>query len=276
MAQRTHNVLRIFSVTLVAVIFFTCMSASSPSQSVSVAQAEKAMPALLPGCIGFIMDGNRRWAQVQNKERLEGHMAGFETFKAVVRWLQENKIAHGVFYAFSTENWKRGQEEVGYLLQLFEQAMREEQCTTEAGLCDEGVISGARVRFIGRRSDFTPELQTLMVDLEERSAVYTDTTIWVALSYGGRAELVSAVNAAVAAGVEVDEASFRAHLWSAELPDIDLLIRTSGEERLSNFLPWHTVYSELHFTPTYWPAFTKDEFERILSMYGKRQRRHGA
>lgn len=228
----------------------------------------------LPTCIGFIMDGNRRWAEAQGKERLEGHGAGFETFQKVVEWVRNAGISHAVFYAFSTENWKRSQVEVGHLLALFEKGLRELLAKSEKDLEARGE-QGVRVRFLGRRGDFSESLQILMDEIEVKSAKHTGTTIWVALSYGGQAELIEAVNNAVAAGVPVDEASFRSHLWGAELPDLDLLIRTSGERRLSNFLPWHTAYSELFFTPTYWPAFTKDEFERILSQYADRHRRHG-
>jgi undecaprenyl diphosphate synthase len=228
----------------------------------------------LPHCVGFIMDGNRRYAETKGEDRLLGHVAGFETFKSVVRWLREKSIVHGVFYAFSTENWKRSQAEVDQLLCIFEDALREQHEKTEPDLHTDGV-DGVRVRFIGRREDFAPELQTLMAELEKRSARYTTTTIWIALSYGGRAELLEAVNKAIVCGLPVDETAFRQKLWSAELPDVDLLIRTSGEQRLSNFLPWQLSYSELHFTPTLWPAFTKDEFTSILSTYALRRRRHG-
>jgi undecaprenyl diphosphate synthase len=228
-----------------------------------------------PHCIGFIMDGNRRWALAQGKERLEGHAAGVETFKNVVRWIRDAGIAHGVFYAFSTENWKRSDTEVATLLALFKEALQEQYQETEAAQKAEGE-KGVRIRFIGQRQDFSFELQQLMNDLEEKSASHQETTIWIALSYGGRAELLAAVNTAVSQGKVVDETMFRSLLWSAELPDVDLLIRTSGEQRISNFLPWQLSYSELIFTPTYWPAFTKPEFDRMLEEYAARERRRGA
>jgi len=227
-----------------------------------------------PHCIAFIMDGNRRWALTEGKNKLEGHVAGFETFKNVVRWVRDAGIAHAVFYAFSTENWKRSEAEVTTLLALFEQALREQQEKTEADLAAKNE-AGVRVRFIGQRSDFSSALQQLMADLEVKSSSCEGTTIWIALSYGGHAEWVAAVNAAVASGKEVTEESFRSLLWSAELPDVDLLIRTSGEQRISNFLPWQLSYSELIFTPTYWPAFTKIEFDRMLEEYALRERRRG-
>ncbi len=253
MANGTDNLSRLFGVTL-----DTLRMAHTP----------------IPHCIGFIMDGNRRWALAQGQDRLAGHVAGFETFKNVVRWVRDAGIAHAVFYAFSTENWKRSEEEVTTLLALFEQALREQYTQTEADLADRSEL-GVRVRFIGQRHDFAPALQQLMSDLEERSNQYTGTTIWIALSYGGRAELVAAINTAIERGKPVDEATFRSLLWSAALPDVDLLIRTSGEQRISNFLPWQLSYSELIFTPTYWPAFTKEAFDRMLEEYAARERRRG-
>lgn len=133
-----------------------------------------------------------------------------------------------------------------------------------------------KIRFIGRREDLSSELLTLVNQLEQESAKYeTGSTIWIAFSYGGRAEIVEAVNQAVAKGESVDEIGFQKLLWSADLPEIDLIIRTGGDNRLSNFMTWHSVYSELVFTDTYWPAFTKAEFERILSLYVTRERRYG-
>lgn len=216
------------------------------------------------------MDGNRRWAKELGKESYEGHAQGFACFQEVVKWVAEAGIAHAVFYAFSTENWKRNAGEVEYLMQIFEKSLRD---LRDKELKDDKKI---RVRVVGRREDFSEALQSLMEDLEDRTKDYADGTIWIALSYGGRAELVAAVNAAVAQGRVVDEDSFRSLLWSAQLPDIDLLIRTSGEQRISNFMPWQLSYAELYFTPTYWPAFTKEEFQRILGEYAVRERRRGA
>jgi len=221
----------------------------------------------LPQCVGFIMDGNRRWAKEQNLETLAGHKAGLDVFYEVSSWIKEMNIPHAVFYAFSTENWLRKKVEVDYLMQLFKIFL--ERMLAEI---DQNQVW---IRTIGRRSDFSVELQDLMQKLEQESAKYTATTIWVTLSYGGRAEIVSACNEAIKIGTPVDEESFSKLLSTAEMPDPDLIIRTSGEQRLSNFLPWQSVYSELFFTPTYWPAFTKDEFTRILAQYGERQRRHG-
>ena len=222
----------------------------------------------MPQCIGFIMDGNRRWAKERGLQTLEGHQAGYASFKQVIRVLHDKKIGHGIFYLFSTENWSRSQEEVAYLMQLFERALRE----VLENVKDEKM----RVRILGEPARFPKEMQELMHELEEKSAPHDGTTIWLALSYGGHSEIIDAVNRAVEKGETVTEESFRKLLWTAEMPDPDLIIRTSGEQRLSNFLPWQSVYSELFFTRTLWPDFGKEEFERILEEYAARERRKGA
>ena len=142
-------------------------------------------------------------------------------------------------------------------------------------LLKEMPIKETRVRFIGNRTTLTPELQSLMEEMEGSTKDYTTTTIWVALSYGGREELLQACNQAITKGVPVTEELLGQYLYTNVMPDPDLIIRTGGEKRLSNFLPWQSVYSELFFTDTYWPAFTKEEFTRIVGQYGDRQRRRG-
>lgn len=218
-------------------------------------------------CVGFIMDGNRRWAKEQNLSTLLGHQSGYENFYIIAEAALEAGIPHAVFYAFSTENWRRKEEEVRYLLNIFRAMIRE--------MTGRMAKHQARIRFIGRREDFPEDLKTGMAETERQSAHFTRGTLWIALSYGGRAEIVEAVNVAVKGGTPVNEDTFRNLMWSAEMPDPDLIIRTGGEERLSNFLPWQSVYSELFFTKTYWPAFTPLEFASIVSAYGDRIRRHG-
>lgn len=219
----------------------------------------------MPQCVGFIMDGNRRYARERGEETLSGHRLGAEVFKEVCRFVQEFNIPHAVFYAFSTENWQRSSEEVAYLLELFLEL-----------LGDLSAVEDLRVRIIGRKSDFSAAIQEHIVTLEEKTTHNTGSTIWIALSYGGRAEIIAAVKEVMAAGGEVSEDNFQDYFWSKDMPDPDLIIRTGGEQRLSNFLPWQSVYSELFFTDTYWPAFTKEEFTSILEEYATRQRRHGA
>ena len=221
-----------------------------------------------PQCLGFIMDGNRRWATEQNLQTLQGHQKGLEVFLDAVRFIRDEKIPNAVFYAFSTENWKRSQEEVGYLMQLFSGLL--------ARLAEELKEKQVRVRIIGTRQDFSLELQTSMNELEEKSAIYNDTTIWIALSYGGRAEIVDGVNQAIEKGEQVTEDSFKQLLWTADMPDPDMIVRTSGEERLSNFLLWGAAYSEFYFIEKHWPALTKADFNDMLLQYANRERRQGA
>ncbi len=213
------------------------------------------------------MDGNRRWAKEKNLPTLEGHRKGHEVFLDCVRFVRDQHIPHAVFYAFSTENWNRSEEEVAYLMQLFAQVIE----NIKKGVDEERV----RVRIVGNRSDFSEELQTAMTELEEDSAKYTETTIWLALSYGGRAEIITAVNQAVENGTKVTETDFQKLLWTADMPDPDMIVRTSGEQRLSNFLPWNSVYSEFLFLDKHWPALTKSDFDGILNEYESRDRRKG-
>jgi undecaprenyl diphosphate synthase len=221
-----------------------------------------------PQCLGFIMDGNRRWAKEQNLPTLDGHQKGLDVFLDIVRFVREAHIPHAVFYAFSTENWKRSETEVTYLMGLFSSLLLK--------MAEDLEEEKVRVRIVGRREDFSPALQKQMEELEEKSAKYIGTTIWVALSYGGRAEIIEATNEAVKRGEVVTEETFEKLLWTAELPDPDMIIRTSGEARLSNFLTWRSAYSELYFIDKHWPALTKADFEDILLQYEKRERRHGA
>lgn len=230
------------------------------------------MESRVPQCIGFIMDGNRRFARAQGKETLEGHREGLEVFLDSVKFVRDRGIAHAVYYAFSTENWQREEKEVSYLMNLFQGTVSRLYDTLQS---DKG--NAVHIRFIGRRSDFSTILQAEMNKLEEKNNEHKDakTTIWLALSYGGRQEIIEAVNKAISAQQEVTEETFKEFLWSAELPDPDIIVRTSGEQRLSNFLPWGSVYSELYFIEKNWPALTEVDFEDILQEYAKRERRRG-
>lgn len=221
-----------------------------------------------PACVGIIMDGNRRFAREKGLPVFEGHRAGYETLKKILRAGKEAGISHLIFYTFSTENWNRSKREVAYLLNLMRFVL-----TKELGAIKR---EGFRIRCIGRREDFPVELQKLMARAEKETADLPGPTAVLALSYGGRAEVLYAANAAIAAGEKkLTERSFEKYLWTVGIPDPDLIIRTSGEKRLSGFLPWQGVYSELFFTPTLWPAFSKQEFFKILKGFAGRERRHG-
>jgi undecaprenyl diphosphate synthase len=229
----------------------------------------------LPQCLGFIMDGNRRWATEQGLETYEGHKQGSETLKKCIEWIRETGIPNAVFYAFSTENWNRSETEVSYLMDLF----REWLDQVDGKIHGEGVAPEERIkiRVVGKRHDFAQDIVEKINALEEKSSGYDQarTTIWIALAYGGRAEIIEAVNQAIERGEKVNEESFEKLLWTAQMPDPDMIIRTSGEHRLSNFLTWKSVYSEFYFIQKHWPALTEDDFQDILQEYSRRNRRRG-
>lgn len=219
-------------------------------------------------CIGIILDGNRRWAKANGLPTLEGHRRGYEKVKEVMEWAKEAGISFVIAYAFSTENWNRTAEEVSYLMGLFRETLTHKLIELkEAGL---------RVRCIGERARFSPELQKLMQSAEEETKHLPGPTLVLALSYGGRADILQAAHLAVKEGkAELTEAEFSSYLWTKDIPDPDLIIRTGGEKRLSGFLTWQSVYSELFFIDTYLPDFSKKEFQAILAEFGTRERRIG-
>lgn len=213
------------------------------------------------------MDGNRRWAKKRGLYAISGHQAGAEALERCVLWSRDRGLPHVVFYAFSTENWQRSEEEVSSLLALFKKLLNKQYKKIHE--------YKVRVKFVGERSRFGDEVVKKLCTIEEESAEYTATTIWIALSYGGRAEIVSAANKAVENGGLVDEAVFKSLLWTVDLPDPDLIVRTGGEQRLSNFLTWGAAYAELLFLEKYWPELTEADFDAMLAEYDKRERRRG-
>jgi undecaprenyl diphosphate synthase len=222
----------------------------------------------VPASIGIILDGNRRWAKENGLPSFEGHRRGFEKTKEILEWADEAGIKEVVLYAFSTENWNRSEEEVSYLMGIFKHAFGE--------YLEEVLRKGKQLRFIGQRDRLPADLQQLMNDAEEKSKSGDRGVVAIALSYGGRPEILAAVNKLLAEGAkEVDEEQFRSAMWSAGLLDPDLIIRTGGEHRLSNFLTWQSVYSEFFFPNAKLPGFTREDFDAILAEYADRERRHG-
>lgn len=218
--------------------------------------------------MGIIMDGNRRWARARNLPVFDGHAEGYKKLQEVLRWSREARIEHVVAYAFSTENWQRSEEEVGYLMGLLRSILEKET----KRMVDERV----RVRFVGDLSRFSDDVQTLMKGMEMETAKAYDITLYLLMSYGGRAEIVAATNALLAEGAaSVTEDVLAKKFWSYPMPDPDLIIRTGGEKRLSNFLPWQSIYSELFFSDSFWPDFSREEFDSILTEFNARERRHG-
>lgn len=224
--------------------------------------------------VAIIMDGNGRWATNRGWPRLVGHRKGAERVKEIVRCAPDIGIRWLTLYAFSTENWKRSTEEVIGLMSIFARYIERE--------ADRLAAESVRMRFIGDRSRLDPKLQRLMAGIETRTAPYSRLNLTVAINYGGRDEILRAVRraAAEAAAGRLDPATlsdqaFSGFLDTAALPDPDLVIRTSGETRTSNFLPWQAAYAEYEFTPTLWPDFTPDELARIVARFGNRERRFG-
>lgn len=218
-------------------------------------------------CIGIILDGNRRWAKERGLPSLEGHRRGFENLKSAARWVRDRDIPHLVVFAFSTENWNRSEEEVAYLMDIFRDAIR------DSG--DELGREGIRTRFIGQRERFSDSIQEGMRETEDKTASNTKLTLWICLSYGARAEITTAAEAARVEGKPITEEALRAHFWSAEMPDPDIIIRTGGAERLSNFLLWQAAYSELFFLEPHWPDFDEKALDGVLVEYTERERRMG-
>ena len=221
------------------------------------------------------MDGNGRWATQKGWPRLVGHRKGAERVKEIVRAAPDLGIRWLTIYAFSTENWKRSTEEVLGLMSIFARYIERE--------ADRLSAESVRMRFIGDRARLDPKLQRLMAGLEARTAGYSRLNLTVAINYGGRDELTRAIRALTVDAIEgrltpeqVTDRLVSAHLDTAGLPDPDLVIRTSGETRTSNFLPWQAAYAEYEFTPTLWPDFTPAELAAIVARYGNRERRFGA
>lgn len=213
--------------------------------------------------VAIIMDGNGRWAHQHGVPVAEGHKAGADTVKARLRDAVDLGIRELTIYSFSTENWSRPQDEVDALMALFSARIIDE--TPE--LHDQGV----RMRFVGRREGVLPELIEQMEWAEAKTAENTRITLFVAFNYGGRAEILDAAERYTGGGEE----AFRSLLYAPEMHDPDLLIRTSGEQRISNYLLWQAAYSELHFTDVLWPDFSRQDFEEALSTYEARVRRFG-
>jgi undecaprenyl diphosphate synthase len=217
--------------------------------------------------VAIIMDGNGRWAERQGLPVAEGHRAGTKALRRTVEAAIDLGVETLIVYAFSTENWSRPEGEVEDLMEIFGETIERE--------LPDLARQGVRARFLGRRDRAPDELRAQMESLEEETAHNDRLNLWIAFDYGGRAELIEAARRLVEAGVEPEEESLRANLYAPELPDPDLLIRTSGELRISNFLLWQLAYSELVFLDVLWPDFGSRELEDALAAYAQRRRRFG-
>ena len=228
----------------------------------------------IPTHIAIIMDGNGRWAKSQGKERYEGHIEGVASVKACIKAARKRGVSYLTLYAFSTENWGRPQAEVNALMELF--------CKSVTKETPELIEQGVKVKIIGRRDRFSEEVQERLLHIEKSTAEGEKLTLILAFDYSSRDELVRAarvvaerVKCGELQAEEIDDAVIASHLDTAGIPDPDLIIRTSGECRLSNFLLWQASYAEMYFPQTMWPEFREEEFDKALEVYAQRNRRFG-
>jgi undecaprenyl diphosphate synthase len=224
----------------------------------------------LPTHIGIIMDGNGRWARQQGLSRSAGHRAGIRAIRQVMNAADEAGVHCLTLYAFSTENWSRPRYEVATLMRLFEETLQAE--------VDELNRNGVRIRVIGRREQLSPRLRKLVAEAEAATTNNQNGILSIAINYGGRAEIVDAVRSLATQGedlTKLDEATLNGALYTAGLPDPDLIIRTAGELRTSNFLIWQAAYAELYVTQTLWPDFGAEDLRSALVDYAARVRRFG-
>jgi undecaprenyl diphosphate synthase len=234
-----------------------------------------AAPRALPRHIAIIMDGNGRWAKARGLPRIVGHRSGAEAVRRTVTAAAELGISYLTLFGFSSENWKRPSAEVRDLMVLLRHYLRGEIAELQR--------NGVRLKVIGQLARLAPDIVGMIAHAETLTRENSKITLTIALSYGGRAEIVAAVQAIAAevargslAAEDVDEDCLARHLFTADIPDPDLLIRTSGEQRISNFLLWQCAYSELVFTKTLWPDFSRNDLEQAIDDYCGRERRYGA
>ncbi|HLO62190.1 MAG TPA: polyprenyl diphosphate synthase [Azonexus sp.] len=227
--------------------------------------------AAVPQHVAVIMDGNGRWAKKRFLPRVAGHVKGVELVREMVRSCLEQGIQYLTLFAFSSENWRRPQEEVTLLMQLFVKALEQE--------VEKLHRNGVRLRVIGDLGRFEPRLQELIVKAQEQTASNTRLDLTIAANYGGRWDIMQAVNQMLAAQPDKrdgwQEADLEPYLSMNYAPEPDLFIRTGGEERISNFLLWQLAYTELYFTPTLWPDFDAGEFGKAIASFQQRERRFG-
>ncbi|MBQ7385623.1 MAG: isoprenyl transferase [Ruminococcus sp.] len=235
---------------------------------------EQVLPQNLPAHIGIIMDGNGRWAKKRALPRSMGHSAGAQTFRKIARYCSDIGIRHLTVYAFSTENWRRPQEEVDALMKLFEEYLNE----ALRDFKDDTIV----VKFLGDRTAFSPKLQALINENEEESKDREGMVLNIAMNYGGRDELVTATKK-IAEKVKNGELSvddinaelISDSIYTAGQPDPDLIIRPSGEFRISNFLLWQSAYAEYYISDKLWPDFTTDDLDEAIAEFSTRNRRYG-
>ncbi len=230
-------------------------------------RSPRKSPAVVPRHVAVVMDGNGRWATRRLLPRTAGHKFGAEALKRLVRGCVQHGVSYLTVFAFSSENWKRPAEEVTALMALFVQALERET----AELAAQGVC----LRFVGDRSPLQESMRSLMQQAENSVVTEPRLRLTVALNYGGRWDIVQAARAALAEGAELTEQSLARHMCLADIPEPDLLIRTGGDHRISNFLLWQLAYTELYFSSTLWPDFDEKSLADALDDFARRERRFG-
>ena len=234
---------------------------------------EQSLPAVLPQHVGFIMDGNGRWAKKRGLPRSFGHREGAKNFKKIVRYCKDIGLKNISFYAFSTENWQRPDDEVNTIMELFRDYIVDVR---------NFLSENTRMVFLGDKSAFDDDLREKMIKLEQDTAHYTEMTLMMAVNYGGRDEIAHSARILAQQAIDgkikpedITEKSITDNLYTAGFPDVDLLIRPSGELRLSNYLIWQCAYAEYYFTDVLWPDFSPKDLDKALIEFNNRNRRFG-
>jgi undecaprenyl diphosphate synthase len=244
--------------------------ASRQPETAPAAQPESGATVSAPRHVAMIMDGNGRWAARRGLERIAGHERGTENIRRITQAAAELGIEYLTLWAFSTENWRRPADEIAGIMRILGEAIERE--------VDELDRQGAQLRHIGSLEGLAPDLRQAVITAIERTRHNHRLVLTLAFNYGGRQEIVAAVQDIVASGAlpeEIDEDTISAHLFTGDLPDPDLIIRTSGELRMSNFLLWQSAFAELYFTPVLWPDFGPDDLRAAVHEFGQRERRFG-
>lgn len=232
---------------------------------------DKARTPVVPQHVGYILDGNRRWAAMHSLPEYDGHLAGYNSLREIIEGSVEQGIQYISVYAFSTENWQRDKKEVSQLMRLVMHAV-----TTDL---KRFVKNGIRLRVLGHREGLSERLITAIEKAEEATRLLKRATVLVCFNYGGHREIVDAARGCIEDGLsvqEITEEMLAKRLYAPDVPPLDIIVRTSGEQRLSNFMLWRASYSELLFLKKYWPDMTKQDVADIIEEYNHRQRRYGA
>lgn len=224
-----------------------------------------------PGHIGIILDGNRRWAKERGLPSFEGHIKGREAVRKTIIHARKRGINMLTLFVFSTENWKRNAREVGFLMGLIERFFKEEYQNKD----DDSLFDKIKVRVVGEREKLSRKVREIVEEIEEATKNNGSMVLNIALSYGGRMEIIEAIKRIIEKKIPLDEIDEKVMRDSLSVPDLDLIIRTGHEQRLSNFFIWQAAYSELYFPNKYWPDFTEEDFDEALGEYERRQRRFG-